>query len=99
MARNQLVTGARCLSLGNFAFYFAQLHEFALNSLSPLFHRDVEKSDKQDDRAASRLFSAKALERHFTLFPDRLGLSVYLFILGEMVDAWQNRSIPHIERV
>ncbi|KAJ7106133.1 hypothetical protein C8R43DRAFT_906259, partial [Mycena crocata] len=60
--------------------------------------RDVEKVDKQDDRAAARVFSASTLEFLFNYHPDHVGLAVYLFVLGELGDAWQNRNISHCDR-
>ncbi|KAI0054490.1 hypothetical protein BV25DRAFT_1922630 [Artomyces pyxidatus] len=97
-SRNQLLTGARNLVLGNFPLHFKMLRDFAEHELGPLFRRDVEKVDKQDDRAAARLFSCEALDFHLRFFPDQVALSIYLFILGELVDAWQNRRIPHLAR-
>ncbi|KAH7924394.1 hypothetical protein BV22DRAFT_1195934 [Leucogyrophana mollusca] len=94
-ARNQLFTGARLLALGNFPIYFQMLLDIANHALGPLFRRDVDRVDKQDDRAAARLFAAETLDCTIKHFADRPALSVYLFILGELVDAWQNRSIPH----
>jgi hypothetical protein len=66
---------------------------------SPLYARDIDRLDRQDDRAAARLFSASALDYAIDEFKDNIGLIVYLFVFGEMVDAYQNRSIPHIDRV
>src|SRR6202050_1842935 len=63
-ARNQLFTGAQILALGNFPCFYHQLLEFAKHPLGPLFNRDVEKVDRQDDRAAARLFSAESLDFH-----------------------------------
>ena len=98
-SRNQLFTGAKGLVIGKFIMVFAHLLQFAMNLLSPLFHRDVLNVDRQNDRAATRLFSAAALHQHLELFPHRPALSAYLFVFGELIDAWQNRSIPHIERI
>lgn len=97
-SRNQLFTGARMLVLGNFPCYYQQLLDFSKHALGTLFARDVEKVDRQDDRAAARLFSAESLKFHLTHYPDQAGLSAYLFVMGEMVDAWQNRNIPHVDR-
>lgn len=97
-ARNQLFTGARMLILGNFACYYQQLLEFAEHALGTLFMRDVEKVDRQDDRAAARLFSAETLYFHMTNFADQIGLSEFLFVVGELVDGWQNRNIRHVDR-
>ncbi|KAF8803503.1 hypothetical protein BYT27DRAFT_7259964 [Phlegmacium glaucopus] len=97
-ARNQLLTGARILIMGFFAAFFAQLRELAINATGPLFTRDIEKLDRQDDRAAARTFSASALNFQMKEYHDQRGLSVYLFVLGELVDAWQNRNISHVTR-
>lgn len=96
--RSQLLTGARILVCGDSPIYYEQLYTFAMNPLAPLFHRDVVNTDKQDDRAAARTLSARALEIHLQVAPKHHALSIYLFIIGELVDAWQNRSINHIER-
>ncbi|KAF8173724.1 hypothetical protein K438DRAFT_1920853 [Mycena galopus ATCC 62051] len=97
-ARNQIHTGARILIIAFFIILFAHLRELALNIAGPLFTRDVEKVDKQDDRAAARVFSASTLEFLVKYHPDHVALSIYLFVLGELVDAWQNCNIPHRER-
>ncbi|GLB36846.1 putative ulp1 protease family, C-terminal catalytic domain [Lyophyllum shimeji] len=97
-ARNQLFTGARILVMGFFPAFYAQLRELALNPAGPLFTRDVEGVDRQDDRAAGRTFSSPALDFQMKTSPEQRGLSVYLFILGELIDAWQNRSISHALR-
>ena len=102
--RNNLFSGARVLIMGNdFASYDQvrdiAFHEGPSGAVPPLYHRDVEKLDRQDDRAASRLFSAATLayvEEHFT---DRLALRTYLFICGEIVEACQNRHISMAERL
>lgn len=96
--RNQVFTGARVLGFGAHAIYYAQLRDCVIGTTSPLFHRDVEKVDRQDDRAAARLTSSAFLAHVGLLHPDRKGLLVYLFVLGEIIDAWQNRSISHLER-
>ncbi|KAJ6609212.1 hypothetical protein B0H10DRAFT_2226075 [Mycena sp. CBHHK59/15] len=54
--------------------------------------------DKQDDHAAARMFSGNTLEFQLKNYPGQTGLSVYLFVLGELVDAWQNRNISHRDR-
>jgi hypothetical protein len=97
-ARNQLLTGARLITLGNFPCHYAQLREFAYHPKGPLFHRDIEKLDRQDDRAAARLFSAESLSFHTREYPLQTGLSIFLYVFGEITDAWQNRHIAHIER-
>jgi hypothetical protein len=67
---------------------------------SPLYWRDVDRLDRQDDRAAARLFSGSFLRYAISHHGDNnTGLSIYLFVVGELVDAYENRHIPHIERV
>ena len=95
--RNQLMTGARNIVISNFFTCFAQLRELAANPLGPLFLRDVEKLDRQDDCAAARLLSAAALDFNLSSYPNQRALLVYLFIFGELIDAWQNQNISHPE--
>jgi hypothetical protein len=96
--RNQLFSGARLLAIGNNTTHYSQLRDCVIGVVSPLFHRDVEKVDRQDDRAAARLTSSAFLAHVARLYPNRAGLIIYLFVLGEMIDAWQNRVITHLER-
>lgn len=98
-ARNQLLSGARLLVMGDYPLHFAQLRDVAMNPRSPLQTRDVVNVDKQHDGAAARLFSGETLEFLISDFPRHRGLATYLFVLGDMIDAWQNRSLPHIERI
>ena len=99
--RNNIFSGARALVLGNHLAMYSHVRDMAFSNLTgcPLYHRDVEKVDKQDDNAATRLFSAPALDFVVKEFPDRLGLIAYLFVMGEVVDAYQSRTISHLERV
>ncbi|KAH9900737.1 hypothetical protein C8Q73DRAFT_637615 [Cubamyces lactineus] len=60
---------------------------------------DIVGVDKQDDRAAARLFSSAVLDYISKVLPDELGLAIYLFVIGEIVDAQQNRSLTHAERI
>ncbi|KAF6742097.1 hypothetical protein DFP72DRAFT_1109656 [Ephemerocybe angulata] len=97
-ARNQILTGARLLVIGNDILHIDQLHTSAVSGASPLLARDIENLDRQDDRAAARTFSAAMLEFQMKKEPSQRALAVYLFVLGELVDAWQNRRISHLER-
>ncbi|KAJ7577185.1 hypothetical protein C8J56DRAFT_798958 [Mycena floridula] len=97
--RNNLFSGARLLVLGNHVALFQQVYDMAFERGTPLYHRDVEKLDRQDDNAAARLFSAPTLQYLADKHPDDVGLIVYLFIFGELCDAYQNRSIQHDERL
>jgi hypothetical protein len=98
--RNNLFSGARLLVLGNHMVCYEQIRQMAESDDSPLYWRDVDRLDRQDDRAAARLFSAAFLKfcasRHGETNP---GLPVYLFVLGELIDAYENRHIPHLEHI
>ena len=99
--RNNLFSGARLLVLGNYPAMYSYVRDIAFGDLpdSPLYRRDVEKIDRQDDNAATRLFSAATLKFIQEHHPDRIGLMVYLFVMGEVVDAYQSRAVGHLERV
>ena len=60
---------------------------------TPLYHCDVHKLDRQDDNAAARLFSAAVIEFLAKHHPD------YLFVFGELINAYQNQAMVHQERV
>ncbi|OSC97162.1 hypothetical protein PYCCODRAFT_1377732 [Trametes coccinea BRFM310] len=60
---------------------------------------DIIGVDKQDDRAAARLFSSAVIDYASRTLPGELGLVIYLFIVGEVIDAQQNRTLTHAERV
>ncbi|CAK5270401.1 unnamed protein product [Mycena citricolor] len=96
--RNNLFSGARLLCFGSYTAIYEHIRETAFAEGSPLFHRDVVKLDRQDDNAAVRLFSADTLKYLSDHHPDYLGEIVYLFVFGELIDAYQSRSIDHAER-
>ncbi|KAJ3816327.1 hypothetical protein F5880DRAFT_1494412 [Lentinula raphanica] len=98
-ARNNLFSGARVLPLGNHIATYQQVRSIAHEADSPLYIRDVDKLDRQDDNAASRLFSAATLRYLVDRHRQNTGLIVYLFVFGELCDAYQNRRISHAERV
>ncbi|KAF8996982.1 hypothetical protein BDQ17DRAFT_1217494, partial [Cyathus striatus] len=61
--------------------------------------RDVEKLDRQDDRAAARLFSADTLAYIICYTHNNMGLFVYLYVFGEMIDRFESRTATHFERL
>ncbi|GLB42721.1 hypothetical protein LshimejAT787_1201700 [Lyophyllum shimeji] len=97
--RNNLYSGARLLTFPNHVAHFAQVREMSLANDSPIYPRDVDRADRQDDAAATRLFSADALKWFTDHRPEQLGIITYLFVLGELIDAYQNRSMPLVTRV
>ena len=104
-ARNNATTGAKLLTLGNYVAMYSQIRRAAFADDGPLYRRDVEKVDRQDDNAACRLLSSATLGwfvKCSEVNPakeDIRGLIIYLFLMGELVDAYQSRTLPHIERV
>lgn len=55
-ARNQILSGARYLIIGCFGMLYRHL-QLASGPFARLFRRNVERVEKQDDRAAARTFS------------------------------------------
>jgi hypothetical protein len=98
--RNNLFSGARLLVLGNDTTFYEEIRHMAGEEDTPLYWRDVDRLDRQDDRAAARLFSASFLEFCITQHGEaNIALPIYLFIFGELIDAYENRHIPHVERI
>ncbi|KAL4259870.1 hypothetical protein AB1N83_010672 [Pleurotus pulmonarius] len=96
--RNNLFTGAKQLILGNQLIYYQQVRSMVYDQdHSPLYVRDVDKLDHQDDRAAARLFSAANIEH--AINSGHAGLAIFLFVFGEACDAYQSRTINHTERI
>jgi hypothetical protein len=96
--RNNLFSGARLLTFPNSVALFSQVHDMSQADDSPIYRRDVEKLDRQDDNAATRLFSGDTLKWLTSHRPQHLGLIVYLFVMGELIDAYENRSLPLLMR-
>lgn len=98
--RNNLMSGAKVLTLGNHIVVYEDARKLAFDSTpGPCFHRDFEKVDRQDDNAAIRTFSASSVQYLAKQHPDLVGLIIYLFVFGELIDAYQNRRISHDERI
>jgi len=97
--RNNLYSGAQTPMLPNYPVLFSDIRNMALSENSPLFRRDVINVDRQDDNAATRVFSGAALEWLAKQRADQRGLIIYLFICGELIDAYQNRFIELEDRV
>ncbi|KAI0301414.1 hypothetical protein BC826DRAFT_1102007 [Russula brevipes] len=98
--RNNLFSGARLLVLGNHTVCYEQIRHMASDKDTPLYWRDVNRLDRQDDRAAARLFSAAFLQHCIARHGhSNVALPIYLFVVGELIDAYENRQIPHIDRI
>ena len=90
--RNNLFSGARLLAFGNYVAMYSQVRELAWEPDAPLYRRDVEKVDRQDDNAALRLFSSTHLEYVIKQRPEFVGLAVYIFVYAELVLVYQKRE-------
>lgn len=97
-AANQILSGARLLSFGRYHINIQQLASLLDVQPSPLVVRDVLDCDKQDDGRAYRTFNSKTLEAALDS-EDCQGLAIYLFVCGEMCDAWLHNSIGHRARI
>ncbi|KAH9005408.1 hypothetical protein EDB86DRAFT_3071106 [Lactarius hatsudake] len=99
--RNNLFSGARAIVLARYATFYQQVQDIVNDTAhSPLRRHDVEHLDRQDDRAAERLFSSATLNYSINhLGKSSLGLSIYLFIFGDLIDAYQSQKVSHAERV
>jgi hypothetical protein len=97
--RNAASSGARVLAMGHFIVHWGQLRALAESKDTPLLKADVIGVDKQDDRAAARLFSSATIDHISKTQPTEIGLAIYLYIIGGLIDAQQNRSISFNERM
>ena len=96
---NNLFSGAQLLVLGNYPAMYLHILHISQGNGTPLYSRDVTKVDHQDDNAAVRLFSADVLKYLAENHPDYVSEIVYLFVFGELINAYQNRSMQHLERI
>lgn len=97
--RNNMFSGARMLVFGNYSALYRRIQEMGLKEGSPLYKRDILRLDRQDDNAATRLFCADVLAFLAFFFPEYVLEIVLLFVFGELIDTYQNRSMMHIERI
>ncbi|KAJ7754212.1 hypothetical protein DFH07DRAFT_959909 [Mycena maculata] len=96
--KNNAFSGARSLTLGNFAVFYGLVHALGMKVNSPLYRQDFIKSDRMDDPGAARFFSADFLAQAAEQPEENLGLVVYLLVFGDFIDAWQSRTLSHYER-
>ena len=78
--RNNLFSGVRLLTFGDYYAQYNHIRQIACEKGLPLYIRDVEQLDRQDDNAAARLFSADTLQYISENHPDWIGVIIYLFI-------------------
>jgi hypothetical protein len=74
--------------------FFALIRTLGMKPTTPLYRRDFIKSDRMDDSAAARFFSADFLAQAAEDPTENLGLVVYLLVFGDFIDAWQSRTQP-----
>jgi hypothetical protein len=94
-------SGARVLVLGQYIIHYGMLTTIMESVNSPLLQSDIIGVDKQDDQACAQLLSSTVI-RQISLLNDlwsELGLTIYLWIAGEAVDAQQSRTLSHLERI
>ncbi|KAJ6478183.1 hypothetical protein C8R45DRAFT_1216427 [Mycena sanguinolenta] len=96
--RNNAASGARGLILENHVVYSEQMYTLAMQPDSPMYPRDWKNRDRMDDHAAARLSSADTLSQAALDPTKNLGLVVYLFVFGDLIDAYQSRTLSHHER-
>ncbi|KAG8707407.1 hypothetical protein FRC11_007462, partial [Ceratobasidium sp. 423] len=97
--RNNLYSGARLLVLGAEPAMYSQVREIAEDPESTLHKRDVEGVDRQDDGSSECVFNQLTLKFVVQRRPQYLGLIIFLYVLGELCDAYQSRHISHADRV
>ena len=97
--RNNLFSGARLIVFGDKTVQYSQIRSIAKASDGLIYLRDVEKVDRQDDLAVARLFSASTLDYVTKKHPDWTGLIVFLFLFGEMKDAYLSRKTDNSMRL
>ncbi|PLW13713.1 hypothetical protein PCANC_21753 [Puccinia coronata f. sp. avenae] len=84
-AANQMLSGARLLSFGKFHLNISHL-VILLGDKSPLSSRDVLNCDKQDNSRAYQTMNWETLEASLRC-PEHTGLTIYLYLFGELTDA------------
>jgi hypothetical protein len=95
---NQLLSGAQLLAFGQYYINIGHMVLLMQDENSSLYQKDVFNVDRQDDGRAYRTLNDDTLELALE-HPECTGLAVYLFIIGELVDAWLSTSASHEERI
>jgi hypothetical protein len=71
----------------------------ATSEQSPMMKADIVGCDKQDDRGPAHLFSSAVIKQVEATQPKSVGLAVFLYMVGGVIDAQQNRFITHQEQL
>ncbi|CAK5262410.1 unnamed protein product [Mycena citricolor] len=102
--RNNLLTGTHLLILGGLYICHSVLMTLLSLKGTVLYRKDIFNTDKQDDGAARRMFTASLLRILVNEEGDLVkmslgGLFMFLFVFGELFDAWTQRKMTHIQRL
>ncbi|CAG8567294.1 29126_t:CDS:2, partial [Racocetra persica] len=100
-ARNALFSKVRLLTLGHYIAMYNQILDLCKQPDSVLYKKNVINCDHQNDGASYRLFCFSFLNQVLDSNiseNNRYGLFIYLFVIGELIDAYQNRTISHLKR-
>jgi hypothetical protein len=97
--RNNLFSGAHLLAFGNHRALYRRICQAAFEDKSPLYHQDVKQLDRQDYNAATQLHYAAHLKFLGSQHPDWLLEIIYLTVCRYFNDAWQSRSMLHLEHI
>ncbi|KAJ1304147.1 hypothetical protein OPQ81_008547 [Rhizoctonia solani] len=86
--------------MGSRLSMYSQVREIAEDPDSTLHLRDAENNDRQDDVSTECIFNQLTLA--FVIKKKRLqylGLAIYLYLAGELSDAYQSRHISNADRM
>lgn len=95
---NQILSGARLLSFGQFYLSIGHLALLLQAPNSTLYQKDTFNTDRQDDGRAYRTFNNETFKLALSLEPCT-GLAVFLYVIGELIDSWLNQSSTPAERL
>ena len=79
---------------------YEEIRHLACEKDTPLYWRDVDRLDRQDDCAAARLFCMSFLDYFIANHGStNVALPIYLFIFGELIDTYENHHISHVDHI
>ncbi|CAG8770229.1 29785_t:CDS:2, partial [Racocetra persica] len=89
------------LTLEYYLATYDQVLDICEQDDSILYKKNIINCDHQDDGASYCLFCSSLLSQIMNSNNSEnihQGLFVYLFVIGELIDAYQNRTILYLER-
>lgn len=98
--RNNGFTGAKALVLGNFTIRYDHLQAIRekWGPDGPFYNRDFWKMDRMSELTAHRHTGAECLSKLVDNPSENMGAIVYYFILGDLCDAYESRTMAHVDR-